>query len=133
MLLRLISNINKPSRFLSTASILQNQATADLKQQKSVVIRGEKFDKTEFSNLTPTILELVGRGGYHNNVNHPVGLLVKCIRHHFDWTYRRNRGPVFTHVSDLNPVVCTKQQFDSVLIPKDHVARSRYLGCHKKI
>ena len=35
------------------------------------------------------------------------------------------RVPLFAQIEDLNPVVSISQNFDSVLVPSDHVARDK--------
>merc|ERR1712146_636071 len=63
----------------------------------------------------------------HGDKYHPIGLLATCIQNHFDWNHRSvgNMSPLFTIIDNLHPVVTTKQQFDSLLIAEDHVARSK--------
>merc|ERR1711981_415070 len=57
---------------------------------------------------------------------HPIGLLSKIIQKHFEVLYMKNgRSPLFTSVDSLHPVVTTSQQFDTLLMAEDHVARSK--------
>lgn len=67
------------------------------------------------SNVTPNIKSKIGRN-LHNLKNHPIEILKRKIYDYFGESYRK--------YDDLDPVVGTKQNFDELLIPSDHPARS---------
>ena len=76
------------------------------------------------SNVTPRIQSKVGQGK-HTQLSHPVQIIKQEIYSFFDKNYRRAGQPLFTQVDHLSPVVTVEQNFDSVLVPKDHVAREK--------
>ena len=76
------------------------------------------------TNVTPRIQSKLGKSK-HLEPDHPVKIIKDEIYRHFDATYRKRANPIFTQVDHLPPVVTTKQNFDSVLVPEDHVARDK--------
>lgn len=53
---------------------------------------------------------------------HPTEIIKREIYNFFDQQYN---GPQFAKVEDLSPIVTVEQNFDSVLIPIDHVSRAK--------
>ena len=51
----------------------------------------------------------------------PICILKKTILSYFEETYKGE----FKVFEDLSPIVTTKQAFDDILIPKDHVSRRK--------
>ena len=76
------------------------------------------------SNVTPRIKSKVGLA-QHSRSKHPVQIIKQEIYDFFDTTYRKRGVPIFTQIDHLSPVVTVAQNFDSVLVPKDHVAREK--------
>jgi phenylalanyl-tRNA synthetase alpha chain len=77
------------------------------------------------TNVTPTIAGLVGRN-LHLTPQHPVSIIKQRVVQHFHKTYTNRTGnALYAHFDDVSPVVTTEQNFDSLLIPKGHVARSK--------
>jgi hypothetical protein len=91
-------------------------------------LRGGETNDVEIgpnSNIVPAISEKLGRN-LHNQEDHPLQIIKTWIRSHFDEVHQDNEGkPLFTSFDQLNPVVTTKQCFDDLLTPEDHVSRSR--------
>lgn len=56
----------------------------------------------------------------HRRDNHPLGILKNTIYDYFDKSFPSQ----FVKFDDLCPLVSTKQNFDDVLVPADHVSRS---------
>lgn len=73
------------------------------------------FDST--TNVTDSILKLVGRQLYHNP-DHPIAITRSLIEQTF-------ASPRFTHHYASNPVVSTRDNFDVLGFPEDHPGRSR--------
>ena len=80
---------------------------------KSVNILNKTYPVDEWTNITPKLVSLIGRNLYLTKGN-PIYLLSEAIRHFFDG--------YDCYVFD-NPVVDLEANFDSLLIPKDHVSR----------
>eukprot|EP00697_Spironema_sp_BW2_P015820 gnl/Spiro4/6810_TR3524_c0_g1_i1.p1 gnl/Spiro4/6810_TR3524_c0_g1~~gnl/Spiro4/6810_TR3524_c0_g1_i1.p1 ORF type:complete len:404 (-),score=70.13 gnl/Spiro4/6810_TR3524_c0_g1_i1:41-1252(-) len=76
------------------------------------------------SNIPPQVARLVGRR-LHLNPDNPLGILKASIFEHFRRTYSAGGAPVFREFDDLDPVVTPQMNFESLLIPKDHVSVSK--------
>ena len=78
------------------------------------------IQKNEWNNITPAIANKVGLNIYKNPLN-PICILKKSILSYFDDKYKDE----FQVFEDFSPIVTTKQAFDDILIPKDHVSRRK--------
>lgn len=67
------------------------------------------------SNITPGISSKMGKN-LHNTKNHPLEIIKRKIYDYF--------GNQFNKFDNLSPVVKIEENFDKLLIPKDHPARS---------
>ena len=68
------------------------------------------------SNIPTSIKQKVGKN-LHNQKNHPIEIIKKMIYGYF--------GNKFEMFDKLNPVVKIEDNFDKLLIPKDHPARAK--------
>jgi phenylalanyl-tRNA synthetase alpha chain len=66
-------------------------------------------------NIPESIKQRIGRN-LHNQKNHPLCIIKEMIYEYF--------GPDYKRFDDMKPDVPTKANFDQLLIPKDHPARS---------
>ncbi|CAG2169496.1 unnamed protein product [Oppiella nova] len=83
--------------------------------KESVHILDNNYAVDDWTNITPKVVSLIGRNLYLKKGN-PLYLLSEAIRHYFkDYDFF-----VFA-----DPVVDLKSNFDSLLIPKDHVSRQK--------
>ena len=90
-----------------------------------VRISGIEYPTDEVTNITPTIVNKVGRN-LHQTPNHPVNIIKQRVVSHFHRRYTNKTGnAIFAHFDNVRPVVTTEQNFDSLLVPKNHVCRSR--------
>ena len=91
---------------------------------RSIKINDCAYAADEWTNVTPKIQAMIGKN-LHNQKYHPVNHIKRRIENFF---YKRfiNRvgNPLYTVVDNLSPVVTTYQNFDSLLVPADHVSRS---------
>ncbi|KAI4984412.1 hypothetical protein ZWY2020_010546 [Hordeum vulgare] len=71
------------------------------------------------NNVPDTIYSKIGLQ-LHRRDNHPLGILKNTIYDYFDKSFPSQ----FVKFDDLCPLVSTKQNFDDVLVPADHVSRS---------
>ena len=77
------------------------------------------------TNVSPSILNKVGRN-LHKIPHHPVNITKQRVVNHFHKTFVNRVGnAIFAHFDDVEPVVTTEQNFDSLLVPTNHVSRSR--------
>lgn len=87
-------------------------------------IGGEAFERDDFTNVTPRILQKFGRR-LLSQQRHPLNLLKLRIVEFFQKKHTRRYGnPLFSVFEDLSPIVTTKQNFDNLLVPLNHVSRS---------
>jgi phenylalanyl-tRNA synthetase alpha chain len=77
-------------------------------------INGTRFFTDEYCNTTTRILEKIGVN-LHKVPNHPLNILKRKVESAF---------PGFEVFDELLPVVTTFQNFDTLLIPEGHPARS---------
>ncbi|KAM9713031.1 LOW QUALITY PROTEIN: phenylalanine--tRNA ligase, mitochondrial [Menidia menidia] len=90
-----------------------------------VEVLGRSFPRDDFTNVTPKILDKVGRNLLHQR-DHPLWLLKERIKAHFYSAYiGRGGNPLFSVHDNLSPVVTVEQNFDSLLIPPGHPSRKR--------
>jgi phenylalanyl-tRNA synthetase alpha chain len=73
------------------------------------------------NNVTEYIFERLDKG-LHRSPDHPLGILKSVIEEYF--RVHQQTGEAFTTLDNLPPVVTTYANFDSVLVPPDHVSRS---------
>ncbi|XP_060920982.1 phenylalanine--tRNA ligase, mitochondrial [Labrus mixtus] len=93
--------------------------------QDSLEVLGHSYPRDDFTNVTPKILEKVGRN-LHNQSHHPLWLIKERIKAHIYSSYVGRWGnPLFSVHDNLSPVVTLEQNFDSLLIPPDHPSRKR--------
>ncbi len=87
-------------------------------------ISGQHYPRDALTNVTPRVLSKVGKN-LHNKSNHPLNLLHQRIKNHFYGNFQNRFGnPLFTMFDNLKPVVTIHQNFDSLLVPEDHISRS---------
>jgi len=90
----------------------------------SHVIEGVEYPSDSMTNVTPKILSLLERK-IHLQDRHPLSLIKKRIVNYMYERYRGPRGPLFSLHDRLCPVVSLEANFDSLLVPKDHVSRAK--------
>ena len=76
--------------------------------------------KTGYCNIPKSIEDKLGRK-LHNQLNHPI----EIIKNHIYKYFAGLAGYNFAMFDDLNPVVSTEANFDNLLIPANHPARSK--------
>jgi len=90
-----------------------------------IEVLGRRFTRDDYTNVTQDIIEKTTQR-LHKHSKHPLGLIKRTIEHFFDRTYQTKQGePVFRSFDELCPIVTTKQNFDELLIPMDHVSRRK--------
>lgn len=85
--------------------------------QKGVNISSQSFVFDATSNVTDTILSLVGRSLY-DQPNHPLAITRRLIESVFPY-------PTFKNHVASNPCVTVRDNFDVLAFPADHPGRSR--------
>ena len=83
-----------------------------------IEILGKKYPTDEWTNVTPSIIELTTRR-LHLDPAHPIGIL----RNMFEKQLTGLGG--YTFYNDFGPVVSKYENFDVLGFPEDHVGRSK--------
>lgn len=90
-----------------------------------IELLGKTYSTDHMTNIRPSLVPKIGKN-LHNMHNHPLNLLKTRIANFFYKNYlNRHRNPLFSVYDSLNPVVTLEQNFDSLLVPKDHVSRKK--------
>jgi phenylalanyl-tRNA synthetase alpha chain len=76
--------------------------------------------KTDYSNIPKSIEDKLGRK-LHNLKNHPIEIIKRQVYKYFAGLAGYN----FAMFDDLDPVVSVEANFDNLLIPVEHSARSK--------
>jgi phenylalanyl-tRNA synthetase alpha chain len=79
----------------------------------SIKLHGQVYKIDKHHNVTPSIIAKMDMK-LHLNKSHPIGILNEKIK---------SILPEFAYLSPLNPVVSTWDNFDALLIEKDHPSR----------
>ena len=92
---------------------------------KTLGVLGENYYTDDWTNVTPRVLSKLGQN-LHNKKHHPINLIRQRIQSFFYANFVNRRGnPLFAVFDNLNPVVSVHQNFDSLLVPENHVSRSK--------
>lgn len=96
-----------------------------IEKNSSTHIQGINYRTDEWTNITNKILSHVGKN-LHLQKHHPLNLVQQRIINYFYKTFSNSKGnPVFSFYNNLKPVVSVEQNFESLLIAKDHPSRSK--------
>ncbi|XP_074644192.1 phenylalanine--tRNA ligase, mitochondrial-like [Tubulanus polymorphus] len=123
-----LSLIGPPKQSLNLVLLLltrrMKSSGVSLKGEPSVVINNDTYRTSENTNVTPKIISKIGKN-LHNRKHHPLNLIRHRIQDYFYKTFQGpGQSPLFAVLDNLSPVVTTVQNFDSLLVPVDHVSRS---------
>src|SRR3569832_899277 len=99
-------------------------ASANSCGKNFIEILGKSFDRDCKTKIPGRIQEQLSRT-LHRRRDNPIYLVGQLIREYFHKNYRNQfSSPLHTYVDNLEPVVTTWQNFDSLLIPPTHPSRS---------
>ncbi|CAL8086899.1 unnamed protein product [Orchesella dallaii] len=91
----------------------------------ATILNGKTYPVDEYTNVNPKILSYTCRKLHLQKYNP----LCHVKRRIIDFIYKefpsRTRSPLFSVFDDLDPAVSVEQNFDSILIPKDHPSRKK--------
>ena len=88
--------------------------------QPVVVKREDVITSDPHNNVTDHIFEKIGYN-LHKRPDHPLGIIKAVIGDYFDEKFGKGEFATF---DDMYPIVTAHANFDSVLVPPDHVSRS---------
>lgn len=93
--------------------------------QNTISVCNKEFPTDHWTNVTPKILSYQGRNIYLKK-DHPLSIIRKQIVNYFYQRFVNSKGnAVFGVFDNLPPVVTTEQNFDQLLIPKNHPSRAK--------
>ncbi|KAI8086470.1 phenylalanyl-tRNA synthetase [Halteromyces radiatus] len=84
-------------------------------KENNIQVNGISYQRDDWTNVTPTVLSKMERK-LHLQPRNPIGIIRQLIEGHFS---------DFKTFNDLSPIVSTRQNFDDLLIPKDHSSRTK--------
>ncbi|KAK7080126.1 Phenylalanyl-tRNA synthetase [Halocaridina rubra] len=112
-LTRLKTCLHTPCRLISST------------EPEKILMSGKEYKTDYMTNITPRILSYVGRN-LHLQKYHPLNHIQQVIINYMYSRYISPRGnPLFSVHNQLHPVVSMQENFDSLLVPKDHVSRKK--------
>ena len=92
---------------------------------ETIKLNGRHYRKDHMTNVPQNITDKMNRQ-LHNTQDHPLEIIKTKIFDHFHGYFRnRHGGCVFAAIDNISPVVTVQQNFDNLLVPKDHVSRSK--------
>lgn len=95
------------------------------KNTNELILFNQKYVTDDWTNITPNIIAKLGRN-LHVQQYHPLSLLRQRIVNSFYEQFRSKSGtPSFSVYDNMCPVVTIAQNFDSLLVPKDHPSRRK--------
>ncbi|OAD57091.1 putative phenylalanine--tRNA ligase, mitochondrial, partial [Eufriesea mexicana] len=98
---------------LSTRMVTNNEVT----------IFGHKYKTDKRTNITKNIISKLGRN-LHLSLYHPLSHIRQRIINHFYMHFLNRIGnPTFSVYDNISPIVTVAKNFDSLLVPEDHVSR----------
>lgn len=103
---------------------VRNQSTSPA-IRNTISICNQTFPTDSWTNVTPKILSYQGRNIYLQK-DHPLSIIRQQIVNYFYKTFVNAKGnAIFSVFDNLSPVVTPAQNFDQLLIPKDHPSRAK--------
>ena len=95
------------------------------KNSGTIELLGHKYPTDDWTNVTPKVISKLGIN-LHVSKNHPLSHVRQRIVNYFYKAYcNRTGNPLFSIYDNLNPVVTTTQNFDSLLVPPNHPSRKK--------
>lgn len=86
-------------------------------------VLGKDYPVDSWTNITPSIIRKLGTN-LHTHKHHPIGLLKLQIQNYFYKNYlKRSGNPIFSVYDSISPIVTIEQNYDNLLVPKDHPSR----------
>jgi phenylalanyl-tRNA synthetase alpha chain len=122
--LKMLKLLNfRPQTVLTTCH--RHLATSIEAEKHTFDLKNQSYNIDDYSNCTPKILAHLDRN-LHLQKNHPLSLIRQRIVNYFYNAFLSPRGnPMFSVHDNLEPIVSVQQNFDNLLIAKDHPSRAK--------
>lgn len=118
---RCIHLCKKPLKICRTYSTAANVN----KNINELTLLGQKYVTDNWTNVTPNVIAKLGRN-LHIKQHHPLSHLRQRIVNYFYGQFHTKSGtPAFSVYDNICPIVTVTQNFDSLLVPKDHPSRKK--------
>lgn len=106
-----------PSRTISVA--------AQTETNKEIVLFDRNYRTDKWTNITENIISKLGRN-LHVTPYHPLSRIRQRIVDYLYLQFHNRIGnPLFSVHNAISPIVTQAQNFDSLLVPKDHTSRRK--------
>lgn len=90
---------------------------------EDIIIGNTAYQRDKWTNITSNLLSFVGRNIFLQEY-HPLSLLrQRIVNFMYKRFVNRSKNPLFSVYDQLSPVVTLEQNFDSLLVPENHVSR----------
>lgn len=111
--------------FCTATEIIPKTTSEQAKRHEFIEILGNSYKRDDFTNVTKHVCRLTERK-LHRTRHNPINLISLRIRDYFHQNYKnRFSSPLYSFIDNLDPVVTPYQNFDSILVPKDHISRKK--------
>ncbi|XP_043581282.1 probable phenylalanine--tRNA ligase, mitochondrial isoform X2 [Bombus pyrosoma] len=99
--------------------------TSQAVKNEEITVLGNRFPKDNWTNIGENIFSKLGRN-LHISPYHPLShIRQRIIKYFHTQFYNRIGNPIFSVYDNLPPIVTVTQNFDSLLVPKDHPSRKQ--------
>ncbi|KOC68962.1 putative phenylalanine--tRNA ligase, mitochondrial [Habropoda laboriosa] len=108
--------------------ILLNRTLSTVTQTETsndIILLGHKYPTDKWTNITQNIICKLGKN-LHITPYHPLShIRQRIVNYIYMQFYNRIGNPIFSVYDNLSPIVTVAQNFDSLLVPKDHPSRKK--------
>lgn len=108
--------------------ILQNKcnySSKALPKHNDITVLNRTYLRDDYTNVTDKICSFLDKNVYLQSY-HPLSFVRQRIVNYIYKCFVSRRGnPLFSVYENLSPIVSVQQNFDSLLIPEDHVSRQK--------
>lgn len=109
----------------STYKITQRRHGTKPAIVNSILINNKSYPTDNWTNVSPKIQQHLNRRIFLQK-NHPLAIVRQQIVNYFYKVFVNTKGnPIFSVYDNLDPIVTPEQNFDNLLIPKDHPSRAK--------
>ena len=123
-LVNFLVNWTKDPNRINYQQRYSSDAIGNYEKSKTLKIGDEHFLKDAWTNVTPKILSLMNRK-LHNKQYHPLQMIKQRIINYIQSQYCMESRQLFSIHDQINPLVSTAANFDSLLVPEDHPSRAK--------
>lgn len=104
---------------------LRTFSSKALPDHNDVTVLNGTYPRDDYTNITEKICSFLGRNIYLQP-DHPLSLVRQRIVNYIYKAFVNRKGnPLFSVHENLSPIVSIQQNFETLLIPKDHPSRQK--------